>query len=122
MYMENKQPSNKIKSENEGTNKVLATSEMSESSTFTKKDSDILTNPEASSVSNKETPPIPKKPVKPPKLEDKPFREFISEHLIPGLKSSIQNKGIVVQEIKLIQGTRPVVGGNCWIVYCEIAQ
>ena len=69
-----------------------------------------------------EAPPLPKKAVKPPKLEDKPFKEFINEHLIPGLKSSIEGKGILVSSIKLIEGDRPVVGGNCWMVFCEISQ
>ena len=40
----------------------------------------------------------PKKPVKPPKLEDKPFEEFINKHFIPGLKSSIEEKGTLVNE------------------------
>ena len=64
--------------------------------------------------------PPPKKPVKPPKIEDKPFMEFISNHLIPGLTNSINVKGINIKEIKLIQGERPVVGGKCWMVFCEL--
>ena len=67
-------------------------------------------------------PPAQKKPVKPPKLEDKPFEEFITKHFIPGLKSSIQEKGTIVMDIKLIEGIRPVVGGSCWMVYCEISE
>ena len=62
----------------------------------------------------------PKKPVKPPKLEDKPFDEFINKFFIPGLKKSILEKGPNVIEIKLIEGNRPVVGGRCWMVYCEL--
>ena len=69
-----------------------------------------------------ETPTIPKKPVKPPKLEDKPFPEFIENHLIPGLKTSIEAKGTSVNEIKFLEGKRPVVGGNCWMVFCEISE
>tara|TARA_Y100001968_G_scaffold31865_1_gene24515 strand:+ start:18781 stop:19224 length:444 start_codon:yes stop_codon:yes gene_type:complete len=61
-----------------------------------------------------------KKPPKPPKLEDKPFDEFITCHLIPGLKNEITNKGIEVNEIKLINGERPVVGGKCWMVFCKL--
>ena len=74
------------------------------------------------SGSNLETPSIPKKPLKPPKIEDKPFEEFINSHFIPGLKSSIVTKGIPVIDIKLIEGKRPVVGGNCWMVVCEISE
>ena len=62
----------------------------------------------------------PKKVAKPPKIEDKPFEEFVSNYFIPGLKKSILDKGTVVEEIKLIQGIRPVVGGLCWMVYCQL--
>ena len=65
---------------------------------------------------------IPKKPAKPPKVEDKPFKEFISDDLIPGLKSSIEEKGASVSDIKLIEGERPVVGGKCWMVFCEVSE
>ena len=67
-------------------------------------------------------PKIPTKTVKPPKLEDKPFDQFINQHLIPGLRSSIEDKGVLVYDIKLIEGIRPVVGGNCWMVFCEISE
>ena len=75
------------------------------------------TKPDLSSLEN---PSIPKKPVKPPKLEDKPFDDFISNYFIPGLKKSILDKGSDVNEIKLIHGDRPVVGGKCWMVFCEL--
>ena len=65
---------------------------------------------------------VPKKPPKPPKLEDKPFEEFINNHLIPGLKESIQERGTIITDIKLIEGNRPVVGGNCWMIFCEISD
>ena len=71
-------------------------------------------------TSNIDKPSIAQKPVKPPKLEDKPFDEFISNYFIPGLKKSILDKGAYVNEIKLIQGNRPVVGGKCWIVFCKL--
>ena len=87
-----------------------------------KKDSNTLDKQKKSSLIIKDEPAIPKKPVKPPKLEDKPFEEFITNYFIPGLKSSIEDKGTVVSEIKLIEGKRPVVGGNCWMVYCELSE
>ena len=71
-------------------------------------------------LSSLEKPSIPKKPIKPPKLEDKPFNEFMNNYFIPGLKKSILEKGSDVNEIKLIQGNRPVVGGMCWMVCCEL--
>ena len=71
-------------------------------------------------TSNIDKPVIPKKTVKPPKLEDKPFEEFITNYFIPGLKKSILEKGSCLNDIKLINGDRPVVGGECWMVYCEL--
>ena len=73
-------------------------------------------------LTNHEKPAIHKKPVKPPKLEDKPFEEFINNYFIPSLKESIQEKGSYVNDIKLIHGNRPVVGGECWMVYCELDE
>ena len=64
---------------------------------------------------------LSKKPLKPPKIEDKPFYEFITNHFIPSLKKSIEEKGTQVNDIKLFEGSRPVVGGICWIVFCELS-
>ena len=71
-------------------------------------------------VNNVDKAPIKKKPVKPPKLEDKPFDEFINNYFIPELKRNIQTKGTDVVDMKLINGDRPVVGGSCWMVFCEL--
>ena len=65
---------------------------------------------------------ISKKPIKPPKLEDKPFNEFITNHFIPSLKKAIHETGTIVNDIKLIKGDRPVVGGICWMVYCQLEK
>tara|TARA_Y100001968_G_C18901738_1_gene501016 strand:- start:44 stop:499 length:456 start_codon:yes stop_codon:yes gene_type:complete len=65
---------------------------------------------------------IPKKTEKPPKAEDKPFDEFINKFFIPGLKKSIEEKGIDIDDIKLIKGDRPVVGGECWMVFCQLCN
>tara|TARA_Y100001968_G_scaffold303110_1_gene316979 strand:- start:227 stop:682 length:456 start_codon:yes stop_codon:yes gene_type:complete len=75
-----------------------------------------------SEISNLDKPDIPKKTVKPPKLEDKPFDEFITNYFIPGLKKSILEKGSYVNDIKLIHGKRPVVGGKCWMIFCELSD
>ena len=69
-----------------------------------------------------EVPKIEKKPTKPPKVEDKPFNEFVENYFIPGLKSSIEEKGVLITEIKLFEGKRPVVGGKCWMVFCELSD
>ena len=77
--------------------------------------------PEAKThVTNVNKPESPKKPTKAPKLEDKPFEEFITNYFIPGLEKSIQEKGSIVDEIKLVEGIRPVVGGKCWMVFCKL--
>ena len=120
--MENQNPSNENNSRNQVNKSQLDSSVNSERASVGKKDSNTLDIPEKSSQVNSESPAIPKKAVKPPKIEDKPFKEFISNYLIPGLKTSIEDKGTVVNEIKLIEGIRPVVGGNCWMVFCEMSE
>ena len=66
-------------------------------------------------------PKVQKKPIKPPKLEDKPFNEFIKSHFIPGLEKSLKEKGTEVNDINLIEGNRPVIGGKCWMVICKLS-
>ena len=112
--MNNSKPNEEIESKNEVSKAESPLLDSTVSTPSVKKDSDILAKPDET--------PIPKKTVKPPKLEDKPFDEFINNHLIPGLNASIEDKGTVVCEIKLIEGQRPVVGGNCWMVFCELSE
>ena len=120
--MENQNPSNENNSRKQVNKSQLDSSVNSERASVGKKVSNTLDLPEKSSPVKSESSAIPKKTVKPPKLEDKPFKEFISNFLIPGLKASIEDKGTVVCEIKLIEGQRPVVGGNCWMVFCELSE
>ena len=91
----------------------------------TKEDSLVKNNlvkSESQTNIKKEVSTTTKKNLKPPKLEDKPFEEFIIKYFIPGLKSSIENTGTIVSKIKFIKGERPVVGGNCSMVFCEISE
>ena len=120
--MEKKEPSNKISSTSEQTNSDLNSLNKAEVVSPVKNDTNLIAKPVTTTEKKLSSPTIPKKPVKAPKLEDKPFDDFICNHLIPGLKSSIEDKGIVVRDIKLVEGNRPVVGGNCWMVYCEISE
>jgi len=136
--MENKQPSIKSKANNELKKSKPDNFDLAQSGHVENKESEIIATNEAissvkvssdnvdkskqTSESKSEVPKTQKKPIKPPKIEDKPFAEFVSMHLIPGLKSSIEKKGAFVIEINLIEGKRPVVGGNCWMVYCEISN
>ena len=120
--MENQNTSNRIDSNNE-LNKAQSNSmDTKGPAPEINNKPNKLDKPKTDSNINAETPSIPKKPVKPPNLEDKPFEEFIINHLIPGLKSSIEEKGTLVNDIKLIEGIRPVVGGSCWMVLCEISN
>ena len=119
--MENQKPSKDNHSSNEGIKIEPNFLDKSEAAHSGKKDPNKLDKEKTSSEIKKES-PLVKKKVKPPKLEDKPFEEFIIQHLIPGLKSSIEEKGTSVRDIKLIRGNRPVVGGSCWIVFCEMYE
>ena len=116
--MQNQNPANEKDSINKVPKIISNSLDIPDNASARKEDS----NKSNKSDFNSESSPIPKKPVKPPKLEDKPFEEFISKHLIPGLKSSIEEKGTFVSDIKLIVGERPVVGGNCWMIFCEMSE
>ena len=119
--MENLNPTNEKDSKNKVTNND--TYSIDEAKPAAEKNNSNLSDKSTTTPEIKvEAPPISKKPLKPPKLEDKPFDEFINNYLIPKLKSSIEEKGTVVRFIKLIEGKRPVVGGDCWMVFCEMSE
>ena len=120
--MENQNPAKENDSRNQKNNSESNSLETLVSTNSVKQDQNILEKPSKASETKAAATTVPKKPAKPPKLEDKPFEEFILNHFIPGLKSSIEEKGITVTDIKLIEGTRPVVGGNCWMVFCELSE
>ena len=120
--MENLDPSKKIESIKEVTPTEIKSFDSTDASSVDNKDLKVLDKSISKSDNKKTETSTPKKPVKPPKLEDKPFKEFVTQHLIPGLKSSIEEKGTSVKDIKLIEGQRPVVGGACWFVFCEISE
>lgn len=60
------------------------------------------------------------KKAKPPKLEDKPFAEFIQEHYLPSLQEAMSEQGIDDLELTFVQQDIAVkgMGGNqpCWQV------
>ncbi len=121
--MEHKKAGNDKNHKNDLSNKASDSSEKPYSSVVNNNQSDNVSRIQSNDSSNIDvTPIISQKPTKPPKLEDKPFDEFISKHLIPDLKKSIQEKGTIVKDIKLIKGNRPVVGGSCWMLFCEISE
>lgn len=57
---------------------------------------------------------------KPPKLEDKPFSEFIREHYLPSLKEAMTDEGIEDVELTFVEQGVPIKGANqnepCWQV------
>ena len=120
--MNNQKPTNGKDERNEITNTKSNSKTAPQTSPEGKQNSNIQDKKKTDSDINIKSPTIPKKPVKPPKLEDKPFDEFINQHLIPGLKSSIEERGAIISDIKLIEGERPVVGGNCWMIFCEMTE
>ena len=120
--MEHQKPQKKIDSSNQKTKTDTDSFDNTTTSLDEKKDLKLINNSELDSNKKTEVPKASKKPVKPPKVEDKPFEEFINKHLIPELKLSIERKGTLISEIKLVEGKRPVVGGNCWMIYCEMSE
>ena len=120
--MEKQNHSNKIDSIDEVTKSESNSLDKPEPLPEKKINSQLVDKTETLSDKHDKSPGITKKPVKPPKLEDKPFEEFIVKHLIPGLKTSIEEKGTLVSDIKLIEGKRPVVGGDCWMLFCELSE
>ncbi len=65
---------------------------------------------------------IKKEAPKPPKPEEKPFEAFINEDFIPGLRKSLSDIGFPPESLLLVNGERPVVGGNCWMVIGQMTQ
>ena len=60
------------------------------------------------------------KKAKPPKLEDKPFSEFIQEHYLPKLKEAMASEGIEDVDLTFVEQSLPIKGANssepCWQV------
>ena len=91
---------------------------MSQTSNQNPQKKDIIKDPQAKNNSDPEK--TIAKPVKPPKPEEKPFELFIKEELIPTLTKELEKRNISNPSLALLQGQRPVVGGDCWMVYGEI--
>lgn len=60
------------------------------------------------------------KKAKPPKLEDKPFSEFIQEHYLPALTEAMAKEGIDDLDLTFVEQGVPIKGANsnepCWQV------
>ena len=70
--------------------------------------------PAATDKANKAAKPA--KPAPKPKLEDKPFAAFINDDLLPALNQSLADRNQSPISLELVEGDRPVVGGNCWMI------
>ena len=60
------------------------------------------------------------KPKKEPPIENKPFQEFINNHLIPTFREEINQRGLEISNINLKNTYRPIAGDKCWVINCEI--
>ena len=64
--------------------------------------------------------PAAAKKAKPPKIEDKPFTEFIEQHFTPALKEAFSNQGLEDMELAFTKQGLPLAGANpdeqCWQV------
>ena len=85
--MKNQNSANEKDSRNKENNNDTNSIEVPHSSSAEKKDINLIDKSKNSPKKNVEVSTISNKPVRPPKLEDKPFEEFINKHLIPKLKS-----------------------------------
>ncbi len=68
----------------------------------------------------KKAKPPAKKKVKPPKLEDKPFLEFMEKHFMPELKTALADQGLAEADVAFKEDKISVVGyeamDKCWQV------
>ena len=77
---------------------------------------------EASSQSENDVSKATSEPVKKQKIEDKPFAEFVKDHLLPGLSKELQNNGQIKSKLELVESERPVIGDKCWNIVGEINE
>ena len=75
----------------------------------------------AAKADTSDKPAKPAKPAPKPKPEDKPFAAFIQEDLLPSLTKSLSERQHPPVSLELVEGERPVVGGNCWMVEGELS-
>ena len=64
-----------------------------------------------------DAPPI--KPKNNPKIEEKPFEEFINRHLLPSIENELKKKSCPANSLVFRKGERPVTGGQCWLIHGE---
>ena len=78
------------------------------------------TKPQSSSDSSQadSKPPAKAKKAKPPKLEDKPFNEFMAQHFTPALQEAFKAEGVEDVQLQFTKQGIPIKGANpseqCW--------
>ena len=75
----------------------------------------------AAKTDTSDKPAKPAKPAAKPKPEDKPFAAFIQDDLLPSLTKALTERQHPPISLELVEGERPVVGGNCWMVQGELS-
>ena len=71
----------------------------------------------AETTDPKATTAAKKKKAKPPKIEDKPFNEFIETHFLPDVQAALNDNGITDMSLKFVETNIPVKGVEsqvCW--------
>ena len=76
--------------------------------------------PKPAKAESADKPAKPAKPAAKQKPEDKPFSDFIQEDLLPSLIKSLTARESAPISLALVEGERPVVGGQCWMVQGEL--
>ena len=65
-------------------------------------------------------PPAKEKKAKPPKVEEKPFTEFMEQHFTPALEDALTSEGIDDVKLQFTKQSLPIKGANpseqCWQV------
>lgn len=65
-------------------------------------------------------PPAKAKKAKPPKIEEKPFDEFMEQHFTPALEEAFKDEGIDDVQLQFVKQGIPIKGANsdeqCWQV------
>ena len=88
---------------------------------FKKMAEETQSNPPAKTPAAAKSPAAgkpPAKKAKKPKLEDKPFKEFIEQHFTPALQEAFNSEGLEDMKLQFIKQGLPIEGADpqeqCW--------
>ena len=77
------------------------------------------TTPDSSSNASSK-PPAKAKKAKPPKVEDKPFTEFMEQHFTPALEEAFKNEGIDDVQLEFAKQGIPIQGADTNEQYWQV--